>query len=72
MKNLVSLVVVGIKNDQGRENVRFFQYHDDSSGEDEYKILYENENKERNVTKEVGNDLYREIIKNAIYYLKIV
>lgn len=72
MKNLVSLVVVKVKTDHGSDNVRFLQYHDDVSGVDEYKVIYEEENKEINVTKEQGNDLYRKIIKNANCRIKIV
>ena len=73
MKNLVTLVSVGIKDDHGVANrINFAQYHDTVSGAEEYKVIYANEMKEKVVTKEEGNRIYKEVIKNAYFRIKVV
>ena len=73
MKKLVSLVqLFTVEEDLNKNKISFYQYYDGISKENEYKILDQNAKKEMIVTKDQGNEMYKEYCKRAYQRLKIV
>lgn len=72
MKNLVSLVTVQVKENGFKNTYSFYQYNDDHTNKNEYRIYNYHTKETKEVTKEAGNAFYKEIIKNALKYIKVV
>ena len=73
MKKLVSLVqLFTVEEDLNKNIISFYQYYDGISKENEYKILDQNAKKEMIVTKDQGNEMYKEYCKRAYRRMKIV
>lgn len=73
MKKLVSLVqLFTVEENLNKNKISFYQYYDGISKENEYKILDQNAKKEMIVTKDQGNEMYKEYCKRAYQRLKIV
>ncbi len=65
MKSLIKLVVVTYRLENSRiAKAKFYTFEDDVKHEKYYKIINETENVDKIVSKDEGNDYYKQILQH--------